>query len=472
MSVPASEGEESNLTSDSAISPENSRSAPSEGNAQFAIQIGAFLDQNAADQKIIDLKKMGFEPYIFQTKNSKDQILYAVRIGQFDSYPAAAAQFSLLKDRLDQPAIITRYDSLDIARSGGSQPADVILAQTPEESVPEHTDSPQDNDLISPDKPMTLEALQAKLRTLETEIGQLKDESGVRQKLRISEEEARNAEEDILEAAGGQYTLTKAGNIQFSYGLTYSYSEYDAIRASTSIEDVSNHTISNSFNASYGVKDNLTLGTGIPFVYKYNQVGTIYEEDVTDFGDLNLNWKWQPVKSTSDLPTIIAFGGFTVPVGRSPYEIQVGNELSTSSGFYSTHIGVSVSQTTDPVVVFGSMNVSYPFSTVEINQKRPEGILDEIDPGAGIGVGVGMAYALSYTLNLNMSFGYSYSFETEYYYKNAPDAVSSTSASADLSLGVGYRFSRIQNMNFKIGIPLTESGSFSVSFSTPIEFEL
>ena len=172
------------------------------------------------------------------------------------------------------------------------------------------------------------------------------------------------------------------------------------------------------------------------------------------------------------MPTIILNGGFNVPVGRSPYEIDPGEELSTSSGTYSTSLGLSVSQVSDPVVVFASLSTSYALPVEDINQKRNEGVLDRVDPGLGFGIGTGMGYALSYKLNFNLSISYSYSFETEYHYLNAPSAKSGTSASASMKLGAGYRISRTQNLNFSFGIPITNTGSFSFSFSTPIEFEL
>ncbi len=172
------------------------------------------------------------------------------------------------------------------------------------------------------------------------------------------------------------------------------------------------------------------------------------------------------------MPSIIVNGSFTVPVGRDPYEIQVGEELSTGSGIYSTSLGLSVSQVSDPVVVFSSFSFNLPLTVTDINQKRPEGILMEVDPGNSMGISAGMGYALSYKLNLNASFGYSYAFETSYKYKNNASAVSGTSAAANMSLGVGYKISRTQNLNFRLGIPITESREFNFGFSTPIEFEL
>ncbi|MDZ7832221.1 MAG: SPOR domain-containing protein [Desulfobacterales bacterium] len=441
------------------VSPEN----------QFAIQFGTFKSQGAADEQVIELKTKGYDPYIFQGVNAQGQTIHAVRIGEFSSYQNAAEKLDELKDSVDTPGLIARYDSLEIAESKERAEEAAQMAQKSEtqkileaERKKGRTDGSAGGE----------EGLLERIDRLESELNQLKEAEKVRDDLQMTEEEAKEEQEDILEAAGREYTLTGEGNIRFSYGFGYTYSEYNAIKESVRVEDVANHTIRNSFNVSYGLKDNFTLGTGIPFVYRYHRVGTVDSEEVTDLGDLSINWRYQPVKSSRDLPTIIVNGGFNVPVGRSPYEIDPGVELSTSSGMYSSNLGVSVSQVTDPVVVFSSLSATYRFPVEDINQKRNEGILDEVDPGMGFGIGAGMGYALSYKLNLNMSINYSYSFETEYKYKNAAVAESGTSASASMSLGVGYRLSRTQNLNFSFGIPITNTGSFSFSLSTPIEFEL
>jgi len=467
----------------------------------FAVQTGLYLSQKDADNQIISLKSMGLDSYIFQSINSNNQTVYAVRIGKYKSYKSAANRSANLKKILQKPTMITYYDSLNPAEpeditaepeknitepeeisdsspmpaleTPAQKPADLIDVKPSETSAfqTNNTDQYPETAALT-EEPSSLKSLQKKMKELEAEIQKLRDASDVRSQLAITEEEAKAEEEDILEAAGREYTLTQEGTLRVSYGISYSYSGYDAIRESTRVEDVADHTISNSFSASYGLKDNLTAGVSIPFVYKYHKVGTVDSLDTTDFGDLHLSWRFQPVKSGTDLPTIILNGSFGIPVGRNPYEIQVGEELSTSSGIYKANFGASISQVSDPVVAFGSLSISYPFATQSINQKRDEGTLDEVDPGMSLGASIGLGYALSYKLNINLGFSYSYSFETTYKYKDAPDATSGTSTGASLSIGTGYKLSRDQNLNFSIGIPITSTRSFSLSLSTPIDFAL
>ena len=454
----------------------NSLDLKSSEKTLFAIQLGIFLDQTDADNQIIELKSKGFNPYIFQSVNSKGQTVYSTRIGNYDNFELATRALNNIKNNISAHALITPYDSLAPANSSAAttarihqKPSSAVFADDSSNTYDTESNQEQPHQVFESE---SLQVLQEKINSLETMVEKLQDESDVRKQLTITEEEAAQDEEDILEAAGREYTLTEAGNIQFRLGFSYSYSEYDAIKESARVEDVADHTLSTSLNVSYGLKDNISVGVGIPFKYKYHKVGTVDSLEANDLGDLGLSWQFQPIKSNSDKPSIILNGNFSVPVGRSPYEIAPGEELSTSAGLYSTNLGVSVSQVSDPVVVYSSMTLSYSLPLTDINQKRDEGVLDEVDPGLGIGVGAGMGYALSYKLNLNLSFNYSYSFETTYKYKNALEASSGVGVSSGLTLGVGYKLNRYQNLNFNIGIPLTNSRSFSFGFSTPIEFEL
>ena len=445
----------------------------------FSLQVGTFKTQVAADRQIIGLQKKGYEPYIFQSVNSRNQTIYAVRIGKFEAYQSAAETLTDVKQKIDTPVLITHYDSLktvDPERFKKAGPKLAAKSPAPAErdtapagqKEPAAEPSPRSTD----EAPPGTESLEERINRLESEIDKLKEAEKVRKELQMTEEEAREEEEDVLEAAGEEYYLVGGGNIEFSYGFGYTYNEYNAIKESVRVEEVADHTIRNSVSASYGLTRNITLGGSIPFIYKYHRVGTGDSLEEEDLGDLNLRWRYQPFKPNRDVPSIIFNGSFKIPVGRDPYEITPGEELSTSSGMYSTNLGISVSHTSDPVVVFGSLSGTYRFDVDDIDQKRGEGILDEVDPGPGIGVGLGLAYALSYKLNLNISVNYSYSFETEYKYKNIPEAESGTSASASMRLGAGYRVSRMTDINLHFGIPITDTGSFSFSLSTPIEFEL
>ena len=205
----------------------------------FSLQVGTFKTQDAADEQIIELTEKGYEPYIFQSVNSKGQTIYSVRIGSYDSHQSAAESLRKLQENIETPAMIAHYDSLEIApEPTSSEAAEPRMAAT-SENIGESTDAQTDQTYAQAPPASSggegeggPETLQQRINRLESEIDQMKKAADVRKDLQMTEEEAREEEEDILEAAGREYTLTKSGNIKFSYGFGYSYWEFNAIKES------------------------------------------------------------------------------------------------------------------------------------------------------------------------------------------------------------------------------------------------
>jgi cell division septation protein DedD len=115
--------------------------APSEDKA-FSVQAGAFLEKNNADDMISDLKEKGYQPYIFETMNSKNQPVYSVRIGDYADLQEASHAASGFKDKEKMPAIITAIDSVsaveqkDVQRSTPSK--NDMQTETVKEQQPAH----------------------------------------------------------------------------------------------------------------------------------------------------------------------------------------------------------------------------------------------------------------------------------------------------------------------------------------------
>jgi hypothetical protein len=317
-----------------------------------------------------------------------------------------------------------------------------------------------------------LRELQEQMEILEEEVMKLRDEADARKTLEVSEEERVEREKEILEAVGREYTLARKGTLSFDYSLGYSYSSYDVLESLQKVEHTSNHSLRSSIAVGYASRDNFRLSVSIPFVYKWDNVGTTSAREVHDLGDVSFGFQWQPLKSGGELPTTILSGGLSVPLGRSPYEIMVDKDLATGVGFYSTNLGISFSRRLDPIMAFGNIGYAYNLEVRDIAQKRSGGrILEGVDPGSSLGFGVGMGYALSYKVSLNMSFNYSYGFVTKYHWKGAATTDSGTSVSSSISIGTGWRLTPERSISFGVGIPLTSGGGFSVSLRIPFEFQ-
>ena len=316
-------------------------------------------------------------------------------------------------------------------------------------------------------------ALAEEVRNLQVQVDKLQKEAEARKKLQITDEEKKKKEEQILEAAGREYTLLPSGTLGLEYSLGYSYYSYDVLKEAFEVEHNANHSLTNTLVTEYAYKDNLTLNFNVPFVYKYNKVGTESEQDVTDLGDISFGVKYQPFKSGGDWPAPILSTSLILPTSRGVYEINPEKELSTGDGLYKASLGLSFSKPIDPVNAFASFNYTYAFEESGLHQNRGGAVLEKVDPGDSVGATLGLGYALSYKVSLSLSWSYSYGFETEYHWKGGGTSKSGSSVSSSLNLSTGWHLSPKQSIILGVGVGLTDDNAdFSFSFRWPFEYDL
>jgi opacity protein-like surface antigen len=195
----------------------------------------------------------------------------------------------------------------------------------------------------------------------------------------------------------------------------------------------------------------------------------------SDLGDISVGVATQlPVrfKLPGGIQSTYSLGvGF--PTGRSPYKINPKTELSTGSGLYSASLGASFSKQVDPVVLFWSLGLSYPFGLKNLNYKVQDTLtLEKVEPGQSYSFSMGWGYALSYANSIFMSFSYSYARSTTYTYKEltAPRK-SGDSTSASMGIGMGLMITPKTNVSISVGYGFTGSG-FSVNTRIPFDFVL
>ena len=313
-----------------------------------------------------------------------------------------------------------------------------------------------------------------KVKQLENQVQDLREEADVRNKLKITREEEQQKEEEILTAVDREeYTLTKKKSINLTYTLGYSYSSYDKLQLDESDifgEHLYNHSINHNISVSYGLLNNLSVSFGVPFKYRYYQTGGNESRDVTDIGDMSLGVGFRPFKSAGWMPTMSFHGSATLPTGRSPYKIDPMTELSTGSGVYSLGAGVSMSKPIDPIVAFGSLSYTYSFPKSDFTQNVNGLILEKVEPGPDLGFKIGLGYALSYRTSINLSFNYTHGFSSTYYYKGGYSRETAVGTSAGFSVGTGWKISPTTTISLGVGIGLVGDENFSLSFSVPFEF--
>lgn len=312
-----------------------------------------------------------------------------------------------------------------------------------------------------------------RIEDLEKRINELTEESRARRKLEITEQEKQEKDKDVLEAVGREYSLDAKHSLGLDYTLSYSYSPAERFTSQLQVDKEADHTIKHIISTTYGVLDNLSTSTSIPFVYRYNKVGTTSEIDETDIGDISLGVSFQPWKSKAGEVSKTFSLSLSLPTGRSPYELNTDTELSTGSGVWAVSMGGSFSQQIDPVVAFWNASYNYNFDATNIDHTVSEGfVLEKVKTGDSWDVGAGLAYAMSYKVSVNTSLSYSYTFNSDYYYQGATSVLKSgDTVSATLGMGMGWKISNKTTLSFSLGYGLTGTG-FSMSVRVPFTFLL
>lgn len=291
--------------------------------------------------------------------------------------------------------------------------------------------------------------------------------------------------DQVFKASEKTYSLTKKGKFSMNYDLNYSYyrdSRVDIALATDSssitrfrIQEDAQHSFSNNIDVSYGLRDNLTLTTSLPLVYKTDFLGA---KTAMGLGDVSFGLRWQPIPLKRGLPTTTLFTSLSTATGDSPYEINSSQDLSTGKGYYSVTSGLSMSKVTDPLVLFGSTSFSFSNKISDLNQARGNRKLTSVAPGNSLGVTFGFAYSLNYDVSMNASFQYSLTGNSRFTFEEVVDnKLTSTSAepatqvSSSLNYTLSLRTSPKRIVNISMGYGLTEdSPDVTLGFSMPLEF--
>ncbi|MCF8026612.1 MAG: SPOR domain-containing protein [Desulfobacteraceae bacterium] len=476
---------------------------------EVEVQLGAFKLKSAARKYVDDIATQIRRPiYISPLQNADGESFYTVRTGPFDSAdqarnfikkanPDFSATVWIMNRNSMQPALARQFSLGPASGASSNQQMGFSLAaqasaqQEPEAGNPGETDSESEGvwgtgENADTDQQETeagtsagsstnaeVERLQEQVNELQEQVKTLLEADEVRGALEESKQEEREKEEDVLSAAGRQYTLLQKGKLGLEYQIEYGYYPYDQIREQNIIEHAANHSIRNTFTLEYPLKNNLTLEADLPFVYKYDRVGAEDSKSVSDFGDVEFGVNYQPIRSGGGFPSVIFRTVLTTPMGRSPYDINPDTELSTGSGGYALRGAMSVSKSVDPVMVYGTLGYEYKFPIKNLDFKLQQGgTLERYDRGNSIELSMGLGYSLSYNTSLTLGYSYTYTLEAKRYFKEAEPRTYPTRASSSISIGTSWRISPKFRLNMQLGIDITDANYHSISFRFPFEFNL
>lgn len=291
----------------------------------------------------------------------------------------------------------------------------------------------------------------------------------------VSSEKTLN---EVFKASEKTYSLNKKGQFAMNYDVSYSFfrdSRLDiALSADSSsltrlrIQEDAQHSFSNTIDVSYGLRDNLTLTTSLPLVYKMDTLGG---KTAIGLGDVAFGLRWQPIPLKRGLPSTTLFTSLSTATGDSPYEINASRDLSTGKGYYSLSGGVSMSKVTDPIVIYGSTSFSVANRISGLDQARGDKALTSVAPGNTLGFSLGFAYSLNYDVSMSASYQHSISTNGRFAFSDGTAVEPAAQVSSSLNYTLSLRTSPKRIVNVSMGYGLTEdSPDVTLGFSMPLEF--
>ena len=284
--------------------------------------------------------------------------------------------------------------------------------------------------------------------------------------------------DQVFKASEKSYSLVKKGRYSMNYDVSYSFyrsSRLDIALATDSssitrlrIEEDAQHTFNNSIDLSYGLRDNLTLNTSLPLVYKIDTLGG---KTVMGLGDVSLGLRWQPIPLKRGLPSTTLFTSLSTATGDSPYEINSAKDLSTGKGYYGLSAGLSMSKVTDPIVIYGSTSFSIANKISGLNQARGGRSLTSVSPGTSLSFSMGFAYSLNYDVSMSASYQHGISSNSRYAFNDGTVVEPAAQVSSSLNYTLSLRTNPKRIINISMGYGLTEdSPDVTLGFSMPLEF--
>ena len=236
--------------------------------------------------------------------------------------------------------------------------------------------------------------------------------------------------------------------------------------------DADRDTVTASLTGRWGVTDRLELEAKVPFVYREDDVTTLFgglggststdSLDSSGLGDVEAAVHYQINDGREGWPFFIANLRYKSNTGEGAFDIDrdsdgVPTELATGSGFHSIEPSLTVIYPTDPAVLFA--NVDYVFTLEDdvdetIGSGPDERLIGDVDPGDSFGFTFGIGFALNEQLSLSLGYQHDFIFETETEVTNVSTGVTTTVDSEEFSVGsmlIGGSF----QLNDRVGISVT-----------------
>jgi cell division septation protein DedD len=135
---------------------EKAQGVPQEKKA-FSVQAGAFLEKNNAEDMVSDLKEKGYQPYIFDALDHKNQKVFTVRIGDYEGLEEASQAAALFTKKENMPAVVKDINSLSSPTPRDAQSDTQVEKASPDGAPKVGTPSKASKEVQPAQKPLTQE---------------------------------------------------------------------------------------------------------------------------------------------------------------------------------------------------------------------------------------------------------------------------------------------------------------------------
>ena len=129
--------------------------------------------------------------------------------------------------------------------------------------------------------------------------------------------------EEVFTSNERQYSLIKQGDISSYYDIDYTYyrdTQLDLEMAQGQlyqlrVQENATHSLTNTFTAQYGLRDNLTLTASLPLVAKTD---LLKDTSTAGLGDISFGARWEPFPLKAGRLPLILFCNVSTKTGDSP----------------------------------------------------------------------------------------------------------------------------------------------------------
>lgn len=230
--------------------------------------------------------------------------------------------------------------------------------------------------------------------------------------------------------------------------------------------------------ARYGLSNASEIELRIPYVYRDDDItvqgiddGTPLEDgdivnrsvDGGDLGDIEFAFRHQ--FNFESAPYWL--GGLRVKsdTGESPYEVDILDDVSTGSGFWSIEPSVTMLYPTDPAVLFASLGYIFNIEdSVDIGDQKVD-----LKLGDTVSVGGGMGFAVNPDLSFTLGVNHRTILKSEQDGKDVPNAKLLHLSS--FTFGINHRINERSSLNVSAQAGLSEDApDFQLNVRVPFYF--